>query len=423
MVSVSPSIPPKAAGDLVLGKYRIVRELGSGAMGRVFEAIHVGLGRRFALKFLRTSRVTEESAIQRLEHEARAAGSLENEHIAAVTDFGVDGAPFLVMEYLEGEDLAALLTRYQILPVTRAVDLVLQACRGLRAAHARRIVHRDLKPANLFITRRTDGTDLLKVIDFGIAMPIEPEGTTATPPRSIGTPRYMAPEQARRDVTLDARTDVYALGVVLFECLSGTWPHDGETAEEVLFHLLHRPPRSLGDLRPDLPDELTRAVDKAVAAGRADRFQRVDDLADAIAPFGPAVLLRDPSDDPSVTIDAENAAAPPAATSRARVPPAAIFASAIAIASGAALLMIAGRRSGAEKTPTRSTIETARIPVTVDAPAPLPSSAVIGADVDASTPPPARGATRPPAPRSPAASPAKVASPAPSSRFDRTNPY
>jgi len=158
-------------GKTAGGKYRLVRLLGSGGMGEVYEAQHAAIGRRFAIKFLHSLLASNGESVARFQREAQAAGGLENENIAAVVDIGTadDGAPFLVMEYLEGEDLAKLLVRSGPLSVPRAAYIIIQACRGLAAAHSRGIVHRDLKPENLFICKRNDGSDLVKVLDFGIA--------------------------------------------------------------------------------------------------------------------------------------------------------------------------------------------------------------------------------------------------------------
>jgi serine/threonine protein kinase len=233
------------------GKYRLVRLLGSGGMGEVYEAQHAAIGRRFAIKFLHSLLASNGESVARFQREAQAAGGLENENIAAVVDIGTadDGAPFLVMEYLDGEDLAKLLVRSGPLSVPRAAYIIIQACRGLAAAHSRGIVHRDLKPENLFICKRNDGSDLVKVLDFGIAKlhtgrlgtGITQTGTT------MGTPFYMSLEQARGAKEVDHRTDIYALGVILYEILSGAKPHPGESYNEILYHVLSKEPAPLAE--------------------------------------------------------------------------------------------------------------------------------------------------------------------------------
>ncbi len=213
----------------------MVRLLGSGGMGEVYEAQHSSIGRRFAIKFLHPLLAGNSEVVARFQREAQAAGGLENENIAAVVDIGTadDGAPYLVMEYLEGEDLAHLLVRGGPLPVPRAAYIIIQACRGLAAAHSRGIVHRDLKPENLFICKRNDGSDLVKVLDFGIAkLHTGRPGTGLTQTgTTMGTPFYMSLEQARGAKEVDHRTDIYALGVILYEILSGTKPHPGECVQ------------------------------------------------------------------------------------------------------------------------------------------------------------------------------------------------
>src|SRR5215471_15958237 len=166
-----PGTEIERIGEVVGGKYRVVRLLARGGMGVVYEAHHAVVRRRFAIKFLRRDLAERRDILTRFQREAQAAGALENENVTAAVDFGItdDGTPYIVMEYLVGESLAALLARDGCLPVGRAADLVAQACRGVEAAHAAGIVHRDLKPDNLFVCRRDDGTDLLKILDFGVA--------------------------------------------------------------------------------------------------------------------------------------------------------------------------------------------------------------------------------------------------------------
>jgi serine/threonine-protein kinase len=252
------------------------------------------IGRRFAVKLLHPHRAQQPSVLARFQREARAAGSLESEHIAAAIDFGEagDGAPYLVMEHLAGLDLAALIERDGPLPAGRAAALVVQACRGLAAAHARGIVHRDLKPANLFLTSRSDGADLVKVLDFGIAKLLDTSdggsSITATG-KLLGTASYMAPEQARGDADIDHRVDVYALGAILYELLTSARAHPGAGYNATLFHILTQRCVPLRVLRPDLPRGLDDVVERAMAPRRDDRFATVAALAAALAPFAVTV--------------------------------------------------------------------------------------------------------------------------------------
>jgi serine/threonine-protein kinase len=283
-------------GQVVGGRYQIVGLLGQGGMGVVYEARHTLVGRRFAIKFLRPEHARDLEMLARFQREARAAGALESENIAAVTDFGLDeaGTPYLVMERLAGDDLARLLERNGRLAATRAAGIALQACRGLAVAHAAGIVHRDLKPENLFVLRRADGGDLVKVIDFGIAKLRAPggdaSGTTANG-AEMGTPYYMPPEQARGERDLDHRVDVYAMGAILYEMLAGAKAHRGDGYNAILFDILDRPPTPLAPLRPGLPAGLAAVVERAMAFEPADRHASAAELADALAPFAGGARL------------------------------------------------------------------------------------------------------------------------------------
>jgi serine/threonine-protein kinase len=274
---------------LIAGKYRLVRCIGEGGMGEVYEAQHVTVGRRFALKFLQRHLAQYDDALERFRREARAAGALENEHFAGVLDFDTasDGTPFLVMEYLVGESVAELLRREGPLPVTRAVGIALQVCRGLKAAHDAGIIHRDLKPDNLFSLRRADGSELIKILDFGIAKLSSEESSPALTRSGamMGTPFYMAPEQARGEKLLDARVDVYALGVIPYELLSAEKPHPGDSHNAILAHILTEPVVPLERLRPNLPRTLTALVARTLSRSREDRPSSVGALARELAPF------------------------------------------------------------------------------------------------------------------------------------------
>jgi eukaryotic-like serine/threonine-protein kinase len=276
-------------GQVLGSKYRIVRLIGQGGMGTVYEARHELIGRRFAIKFLRAELTLHEDIMARFRREAQAAGALENENIAAVTDFGEanDGAPYIVMEFLQGEDLSRLLTRVGPLPVPRAVYGVIQACRGLEAAHANGIVHRDLKPENLYVIKRGDGTDLIKVLDFGIAklQRIGDSGSSTRTGMTMGTPFYMPPEQARGQKDLDHRADIYALGVILYEILSGQKPFNGDGYNAIMFQIMMRTPARLETVRANLPTGLADVVHKAMAADATHRFTSVSELIGALAPF------------------------------------------------------------------------------------------------------------------------------------------
>lgn len=277
-------------GDLVGEKYRILRIIAEGGMGVVYEAQHAVVKRRFAIKFLRSDLADRRrDLLTRFHREAEAAGALESEHIAAAIDFGIhaDGTPYIVMEYLVGESLAALLARDGLLPVGRAVDLCIQACKGVQAAHSAGIVHRDLKPENLLVSRREDGSDLVKVLDFGIAKLEQAEISHAATSTGtiLGTPAYMSPEQARGDKSIDHRTDVYGLAAILFEMLSAKKPHPGDSPNAILHHIATQPALSLGSVQPDLPTPLVDTIERALSCDRNQRHPSAEALGLALVPF------------------------------------------------------------------------------------------------------------------------------------------
>ena len=274
-------------GQTLAGRYRVVRLLGSGGMGAVYEAVHVQLARRFAIKVRLPDR-DDPDAVRRFEREARLAASLASRHIVPVVDFdrSQEGMAFLVMDYVDGEDLRRVLAREGALSLRRAVNLVLQACAGVAAAHDRNIVHRDLKPSNLMVSVERDGHEFCQVTDFGVAR--EEDGargrdTAATKTGAlVGTLAYMSPEQIRGE-NLDQRTDIYALGAILYECLSERRPFAADAPHTLIYRILHERPVPLAKLRPDLPGAVAAVVDKALAPDRNQRFDHVDDLVQALS--------------------------------------------------------------------------------------------------------------------------------------------
>ncbi len=285
----SGSVAVARVGELVGAKYRIVRLLAQGGMGVVYEAQHTVVRRRFAVKFMRRDLAERRDILTRFQREAEAAGALESEHVAAAVDFGIaeDGAPYIVMEYLVGESLTALLGREGTLPVGRAADLVSQAGRGMEVAHAAGIIHRDLKPQNLFVCRRQDGTDLLKVLDFGVAklQTIDELNAATRTGAVVGTVAYMSPEQARGDKVVDQRSDVYALGAILYELCSGRKPHPGESHNAILHHIATQPAVPLESVVADLPVGFLAIVAGALAPEPAARPASAGALVEALAPF------------------------------------------------------------------------------------------------------------------------------------------
>lgn len=285
-----------ASGAIIADKFRIERVVGRGGMGYVVEATHLGLDERVALKFLRSDAALKEGSLDRFLREARAAVKLKSEHVARVMDVGAhDGIPFIVMELLEGRDLDTVVAQDGPLPIETAVEYVIQACEGVAEAHARGIVHRDLKPANLFLVERDGGWNTVKVLDFGIskavlagAAPGALGGSRKETSSLLGSPAYMSPEQLRSTRDVDSRTDVWSLGVVLFELLTGRSIFD-ERFEllELAQHVLEHPHRRLRAMR-EVPPELEEVVDRCLVKSRDARMPSVAELAIALLPFAPS---------------------------------------------------------------------------------------------------------------------------------------
>ncbi len=259
-------------------------------MGVVLAAQHLVLGERVAIKMLLPDAIKVEGVIARFQREARAAARIQSEHVARVMDVGVTdtGSPYIVMEYVEGRDLADELGARGPLPVEEAVGYVLQAAVGVAEAHALGLVHRDLKPPNLFLAKLSGGRTLVKVLDFGIAKDIaDSKSVELTNTFSaLGSAAYMSPEQIRMAKSVDPRSDVWALGVVLFELLTDTLPFDGESVTAIAASIIADPPKSLSALRPDVPPALVAAVMACLEKDRDRRTGSLALLATAIAPWG-----------------------------------------------------------------------------------------------------------------------------------------
>lgn len=273
-------------GTIVGGAYKIERPLGVGGMGTVYEALQLRLGRKVALKLLHARFSSDASVVKRFQREAELAASLGHDNICEVTDLGMaqDGSPYLVMPLLKGQPLCDLLQGERPLEAPRLVDICGQILSALSVAHQANIVHRDLKPGNVFITQLGDRTDFVKLLDFGICK-VKSQDTANELTRSgtvLGTPYYMAPEQARGARDIDHRADIYALGVILYEALTGRRPFDGESYNEIMFRILTESfplPRAV---EPGIPSDLERVILRSMSRDPAERYQSADEMRAAL---------------------------------------------------------------------------------------------------------------------------------------------
>ncbi len=306
---------PVAIGDVLAGKYRVDSVLGMGGMGVVVAATHVQLEQKVALKFLLPAALQSKEAVERFLREARAAVRLKSEHVAKVSDVGTldGGAPYMVMEFLKGADLGRIVQETP-LAIDESVSFILQACEAIAEAHSLGIVHRDIKPQNLFVTRRVDGRPLIKVLDFGISKTIDTQtGLSLTRTSSImGSPLYMSPEQMRSSKTVDSRTDIWALGVVLYELMTGRVPWEAEAVPELCLKVVQDEPDPPKSLKPEIPEGLQAVILKCLRKKPDDRFSNVAELAAALEPYSQpdsrgsaeriALTLQVPSRPPMVSI-------------------------------------------------------------------------------------------------------------------------
>jgi serine/threonine-protein kinase len=447
-------------GEVLAGKYRVERTLGSGGMGYVVAARHLQLDQLVAMKFLRTGVNDNTEATARFLREAKAAVKLKNEHIAKVFDVGTleTREPYMVMEYLEGSDLSALLKQRGTIGAHEAADYVLQACEALAEAHGLGIIHRDIKLANLFVTRGATGAPLVKVLDFGVSKtnPFgESEHDMTRTSSMLGSPRFMSPEQMRDPRAVDGRTDIWSLGVCLYRMVAGRAPFEADTLGRLLTMVMHEIPDRLSKLRPDIPPGFEQVVMRCLEKDPQARFTSVAELAYALVPFvgdqararaqadriaqvqsvapppTSSVSLSDisqgatrPSGPPQV-VDT-GTAAPWAGThgsGKSRSPTIAIgiglAALAFGVVGGALILASsrsapAGDRAAAAAAPTEPpAVVTMAPPPAADPPPPPISTAVVPTPVTAlptaaAPPPPPKAAARPPTPaRKPAARPPK----------------
>jgi eukaryotic-like serine/threonine-protein kinase len=271
-------------GTVLFGKYRVEELIGTGGMGRVVRASHLYLQQQFAIKVLLPQMMDSSSTTSRFLREAQAVVQLKGEHVAKVIDVGTmaDGAPFMLMEYLSGNDLNQILRHHGAQPPPIVCDLMLQACEGLAEAHALGIIHRDIKPSNFFITQRSDGSMLLKVLDFGISKSGKGLSELTGTQTVIGTPTYMAPEQMKSGKIADARSDIWSMGVVMYQLLTGRPPFEGETYAELVLKVNGDPP---SPIHVPLPNGLGEVILRCLEKDPKDRLQNCGELARMLAPF------------------------------------------------------------------------------------------------------------------------------------------
>ncbi|MEY4515299.1 MAG: hypothetical protein RLZZ450_7421 [Pseudomonadota bacterium] len=285
---------PVVLGEIIADKYQVESVIGEGGMGLVVSAWHLGLRQRVAIKLLLAGAgPIEDSALERFQREARAAARIRSEHVCRVLDVGMmpGGIPYLVLEYLEGCDLADELSRRSRLPAAEAIGYVLEACEALAEAHAAGIIHRDLKPANLFLARRPNGSRCLKLLDFGVSKSLSEssvESFSLTKTSSIiGSPIYMSPEQLNSAKDVDVRTDIWALGALTYELIAGRPPFYGETIPQLVSQVLHAEPTPLSELGITVPGGLEAVLQRALSKPRALRYGSVGEFAQAIGPYAP----------------------------------------------------------------------------------------------------------------------------------------
>ncbi len=287
---------PVKVGEVLAQKYRVDRILGMGGMGVVVAATHLQLDQKVALKFMLKDAFDNPEALIRFQREARAAVRLKSEHVARVSDTGTfdNGSPYIVMEYLDGHDLAEELKRNGPLPPWVVAEYVVQACDALAEAHSLGIIHRDLKPANLFLSRRADGSPIVKVLDFGISKVNslnEPGAAMTKTGGLMGSPLYMSPEQIRSSRDVDPRTDVWSLGIIMYELLGGRVPFDADTIGGLLAVVMMEVPAPLHTVRPDMPAALSALVDKCLQKTVDARCQSVAEIARGLSPYCPPRTL------------------------------------------------------------------------------------------------------------------------------------
>ncbi len=279
------------AGDVIADKYRLERVIGAGGVGVVFAATHLALDQRVAVKLLQRAALGSDENLARFSREVKVLARLRSEHVARVMDAGLlpSGEPFMVLEHLEGEDLGAVLLARKRLPVGEAVDIVAEVCEGVSLAHGLGVIHRDLKPANVFLTKGPDGAPIAKVLDFGISKvrdPAEGDSAVTRTLSVLGSPLYMAPEQIESATEASERSDVWSLGVILYELIAGKAPFDAPTLPLLCANICTGVPTPISHHVQGVPDALSAVLLRCIEKDPKARFGSVAELAQALAPFG-----------------------------------------------------------------------------------------------------------------------------------------
>jgi serine/threonine-protein kinase len=281
-----------------VGKYEIARVIGRGGMGSVYEALNTGIGKRVAMKFVDAEMSKNRDAVARFQREAQAASAVESAHIVEIFDSGFtdDGLPFIVMELLRGEDLGHRIKRCGRLELPEALHITAQILRGLHRAHEAGIVHRDLKPDNVFLVDRDDEPNFAKILDFGISKVQRssevPAHTLTRQGTVLGTPFYMSPEQAQALPDVDGRTDIWSVGAILYECLTGRAPHTGSTYEQVIINICMKDAEDVRVHNPAVPEAIAQVIKRALCRERDQRVASARELLDALIVAAPGLIGR-----------------------------------------------------------------------------------------------------------------------------------
>lgn len=288
-VQIAPPIPKSLIGTILDERYQVVGVIGQGGMGTVYEAKHLAIGRMVALKVLKPENAQKPDAIARLRHEARIVSQLGHPNICEVFDIGQlgDGTPYLVMERLRGKTLAERIQEGEPINVTELVEVMIQVLAGLETAHKKNVIHRDMKPDNIFLAERASGI-VAKILDFGISKATVPDEQAHHLTRTgmvMGTPYYMAPEQAMGERALDGRVDVWGVGICMFEALTGQRPFVAKNYNALLVQILTVPTPSIAAIRADVPPALATVIERTLEKRRDQRYQSARELADALTPF------------------------------------------------------------------------------------------------------------------------------------------